>query len=193
MVKITYTLRRRSLDVYSAAPNSERVSVDGYEFAALSADYFASAEFCKPRLSLFRERLTEGFAAHGLLTSDGELAYYMWLSFWSDKGWAPWALGARISLPESSGYIFDCKTAPEHRNKGLYTFALKHARRLCQEVQCEKVLIDVEPHNDPAIRAIRRAGFNKVGNIDVTKFGPVFKCDRESQTTIGWGSCRYEF
>ncbi len=185
--------KRRSLDVYSATPSSGRVKVDGFELSSLEAGHFAAAEFCRPRLELFRRRLAEGFAAHGLLTSDGKLACYMWLSFADDLGWAPWALGARIVLPAMSGYIFDCKTAPKHRNKGLYTAALKHARWLSHKAHCKKVLIDVEPNNAPAVRAITAAGFEKVGATEVTRFGPVFLTTRGQDSHLGWKRADYVF
>jgi len=185
--------KRRLLDVYSATPNSMSVSIAGYNFAQLTARHFDAAEFCQPRLKLFQQRLAEGFAAHGLLTPDSELAYYMWLSFWNDKGWAPWALGARIMLPETSGYIFDCKTAPQHRNRGLYTASLSYARWLCHEAKCKKVLVDVEPLNEPAVRAIKSAGFKKAGATEITKLGPVVRTIHGSDTSFGWKRAAYEF
>jgi len=186
-------LKRRLLDVYSAAPARQRVDVDGYEFAELLDRHFESAEFCRPRLSLFRERLAEGFAAYGLLTADGELAYYMWLSYGDGKGWAPWTLGARINLPASSGYIFDCKTAPEHRNKGLYSAALKHARWLCHKSGCEKVLIDVEPQNEPAVKAIKNAGFKMLATTKVARFGPIVRTKSGTEGSFGWKQAAYAF
>ena len=186
-------LKRRALDVYSAKPNSRRIKIEGYAFAPLAAEHFASAEFCSARLGLFRRRLDDGFAAHGLLTPGGALAYYMWLSVGSEQGWAPWALGARINLPSDAGYIFDCKTAPDHRNKGLYTSALKHARWLCHQAQCKRVLIDVEPLNEAAVKAINSAGFREVGAIKVTRLGPLVRTVQGSDTSFGWKRAPYAF
>jgi hypothetical protein len=186
-------IRRRQLDVYSAKPLKRPTSVKGYSFARLNEVHFEESEFCKPRLDLFRSRLAEGFEAHGLVTPEGQLAYYMWLSFGNDKGWAPWAFTARISLSASSGYIFDCKTDPEHRRRGLYTSALKHARWLCYRAHCNEVLIDVEPLNNPAVRAIKSASFAKRARLEVTKMGPITKVNRESDVRFSLGRYYYEF
>ena len=185
-------IRRRQLDIYAAKPlNRTLSSVKGYEFVRLDAAHFEKADFCEPRLGLFRSRLADGFEAHGLITPDGELAYYMWLSFGRDQGRAPWAFTAEINLPASSGYIFDCKTAPEHRRKGLYTAALKYARALCHKAGCERVLIDVEPVNAPAVKAIASAGFTKKDSLAITKFGPVMRLESGGASQFGWKRFAY--
>lgn len=186
--------RQRQLDVYCAKPLARTTGIKGYSFASLDIRQFEAAEFCRPRLELFRQRLIDGFDAYGLLTKKNELAYYMWLAFANRQGWAPWALGAHIDLPASSGYIFDCKTVPEHRNRGLYKAALKNARWLCQKAGgCKTVLIDVEPHNEPAVRAIKSAGFSKVATTEVRRFGPLVQTSSNSKSKLGWKRADYVF
>ena len=186
-------LKRRSLDVYAATPAKKKTAVAGFQFEELTEKHFAEADFCQPRLALFRNRLEDGFAAHGLIASNGQLAYYMWLTFADGEGWAPWALGARIDLPEASGYIFDCKTAPEYRNKGLYSAALKYARWLCDRRGCSKVLIDVEPSNAPAVKAIKNAGFKKRATTEIVKLGPIYRTIGDSESSFGWKRASYTF
>ena len=185
--------RQRKLDVYSAKPLARSIQMRGYSFGALGLKQFEDAEFCRPRLNIFEQRLIDGFKAYGLLTKEYQLAYYMWVSFADQQGWAPWAFGARIELPALSGYIFDCKTAPEHRNKGLYTAALKYARWLCQEAGCKKVLIDVEPHNEPAVRAIRNAGFSRAATTEIRRYGPLIQTSANSRSSFGWRRAEYAF
>jgi len=184
-------LRRRVLDLYSAPPSDDAVGADGFVFQELLEDAFASAPFCRPRLELFRRHLNQGFVAHGFIADDGALAFYMWFCLGHQISWAPWALGARIAVPSESGYIFDCKTDEPHRNKGLYKAALKEGRRLYREAKCETVLIDVEPANAPAVRAIKAAGFQKQTRIEVAKLGPLYRTTQDKKSRYSLGRCSY--
>ena len=185
--------KSRVLDVYSAKPSADQAAIDGYKFAKLEAHHFNSAEFCQPRLQLFYKRFEQDFFAFGYLTSEDQLVYYMWLSLWRYKGWAPWALGSNIVLPKASGYIFDCKTSPQHRRKGIYTSALNNARWICHRAFCKKVLIDVGPSNEPAVKAIKRAGFLKADTIGIKKFGPIYLTTRSSGSSLRWKEVVYQF
>jgi len=183
--------RQRILELYSSAPISNQASFDGFVFRKLAEKELVEAEFCRPRLKLFRDRMSQGFDVFGYVSDEGTLAYYMWLCLGRKINWAPWALGAQIEVPSSSGYIFDCKTDTPYRNKGLYKAALKEGRRLCYQANCEMALIDVVPSNEPAVRAIKAAGFQMKSRIAVTKFGPLYKTTQDNKSRYSLGHCSY--
>lgn len=71
-------------------------------------------------------------------------------------------------IPQSTCWIFSCRTPPRHRGNGYYTLLLQRLRELRRTEWPDCcALIDTAPDNVPARKAIIRAGFVPQGCLRI--------------------------
>ena len=151
--------------VYRAElPGGETADGDpeGLEFRALGAmDFSRGALFQeKNRARHFEQRLKIGHRCWGFVTEHGEAVSYLWLSsprFGTPT--APFELGLTCRIAPRTGYIWDCRTQTEFRNRGLYRQGLKRLRALCRADGMQSALIASDVLNGASRAGIVGAGF----------------------------------
>jgi RimJ/RimL family protein N-acetyltransferase len=150
------------------------VTPQNYRFVEFSEQDFAQSSLAqmRDRPKVFRFRLSKGHRCYGWRDKDGQIASYLWLSepTLSD---APWMCELKFMIAPETAYIWDCRTAPGHENRGLYTAGLGQVRRLAAAAGATRVLIDCAPENIPSVRAIEKAGFRHAGDVQLRRIGPL--------------------
>ncbi len=90
------------------------------------------------------------------------IAAYGWVSYREEY---VGEFNVRVRLLPGEAYIWDCLTAPEYRQKGLYSALLVF---ILQELQSEglcRAWIGADLDNVPSQRGIERAGFRRVADM----------------------------
>jgi RimJ/RimL family protein N-acetyltransferase len=72
-----------------------------------------------------------------------------------------------LGLPESAVLVGCCYTVPQHRQMGLYRFALNETARRLRSEGIREIFIEVSPNNRASIRGIEAAGFAYMKLVDV--------------------------
>lgn len=135
---------------------------EGFEFRALRATDFSHGALFqeKNRAAYFEQRLNAGHRCFGFVTQQGETVAYLWLSSPQyETPSAPFELGLSCRIPPRTGYIWDCRTKPEFRNRGLYRHGLKLLQALCRADGLQSAVIATEVLNGASKAAIMAAGF----------------------------------
>lgn len=124
----------------------------------------------KNRKERYLKNLENGFRCKGYVTTDNEVAFYLW---YTTGNMAPWFKGMELYLPENDVYIWDCRTAEQWQRKGLYCMALQN---ISSEVlkRSKRVLIDCSNSNIASQKGILNAGFYPFKNFKVFKIRNVF-------------------
>jgi RimJ/RimL family protein N-acetyltransferase len=102
---------------------------------------------------IVRQRFESGAVCNGFFV-DGELANVGWTT----AGYLEIEPGICIDDPDCGG-IYDCYTLPAQRGKGVYGDSLIRMINALGAEGARTVLISVDPHNVPSIKAIEKAGF----------------------------------
>jgi ribosomal protein S18 acetylase RimI-like enzyme len=112
-----------------------------------------------------RRRLDSGRRCYAAWV-DGALAAYGWVSF--DNEFIG-ELRLEIELQPGEGYIWDCVTLPEYRQKRLYSALLVYiARELRREPLC-RIWIGANLDNLPSQKGMARAGFREVAHLAISR------------------------
>lgn len=154
-----------------------------YQFAELSEADFKQSSLVqtRDRPQVFSLRLSWGHRCYGWRDRQGQIAGYLWLSDCNALN-TPWMFDVNLTMHPDCVYIWDCRTAPGHENRGLYTAGLTRLRQLAADKGGGTALIDCAPDNAASIRAIEKAGFRRMSNVELWNVGPL----RLLHTAVGW-------
>ncbi|MEL6747842.1 MAG: GNAT family N-acetyltransferase [Pseudomonadota bacterium] len=138
------------------------------------------------RLDKFSTRLDSGLVCAGFL-QDSQVVAYIWFAnpVLTSTEYAPWAVGAKLRVPSSTVYIFDCRTHPDFTGRGLYSAALTACMRMARDKDVPFAAMECAPHNVPSVRGMRNAGFRHQGNLTVSRIGPLIQVQRDLLTSQG--------
>jgi ribosomal protein S18 acetylase RimI-like enzyme len=99
---------------------------------------------------------------------DDRIACYGWVSFDEEM---VGELNLRLRLAAGEAYIWDCATLPEYRNQHLYSALLSYILiELRDHLPVCRAWIGADLTNIASQRGIARAGFHRVGNLQVERF-----------------------
>lgn len=171
LLRRLYAMRRRILFAAPARAEGATALPEGYSFRELTADDFDRSELFRERgrAEKFKFRLCGGHRCFGFTGVSGDPVSYVWYS--SAGLLVPWALGLQLCPGPGEAYIWDCRTAPAERGRGLYAAALREARRLAWTEDTGHLYIDCEPGNLASIRGIEHAGFAAIRQIAAYRLG----------------------
>ena len=130
------------------------VGDDEIEALAAAMD-LASAEPVRQRLSGPAPGKRRCFT----LRVSGEIAAYGWVTQGVE---VVGELERRFNLHEREAYIWDCRTLPAWRRKGLYSALLSQIIVRLHEEDTPRIWIGASQHNRPSIRGFANAGFEPV-------------------------------
>lgn len=150
------------------------VEQPNYHFAEFGESDFKQSSLVqtRDRPKVFSIRLSWGHRCYGWRHHDGQIASYLWFSD-SNALNTPWMFDVNLMMRPGCAYIWDCRTAPEHASRGLYTAGLARLQRLAAKQGATSALIDCAPDNAPSIRAIEKAGFRRVSDVELRQIGPL--------------------
>lgn len=171
LLRRLYAMRRRTLFAAPALAEGATALPEGYSFRELTTDDFDRGGLFRGRgrAEKFRLRLRDGHRCFGCTGASGRPVSYIW---YSGAGLlVPWALGLQLRPGPDEAYIWDCRTAPAERGRGLYPAALREARRLAWTEGARQLYIDCEPDNLASIKGIERAGFTAIRQISAYRLG----------------------
>jgi len=95
-------------------------------------------------------------------TDDGVLGHISWLYYRNDPN-------RILRLDEAECEIKFCLTLPEFRGKGIYPAALQAILQYLRERGYRRCFICVKADNEPSIRGIEKAGFERLGAVRLRK------------------------
>ena len=160
---------------YSAVP-AEREVLDpvGYRFGEIGIGDLSKGDIFqeRDRPKLFPLRMQRGHRCFVWTDTTGTIVGYLWLTNAQDLR-APWVFNLVLGLLPGQAYVWDCRIAVSHSGRGLYTAGLIHLLKQASELDIRAVLIDSDPNNRASIRAIQKAGFKRVTDVQVRRAGPV--------------------
>lgn len=180
MLRRLFALRHYCL--FRAELAAVPMAADGpaaYEFRALEAADFACSPIAqeKGRAARFAQRLAAGHRSFGFVApgrGGPAIAFYLWLSGGATgPGQVPLGLGLSLGLTSDLAYIWDCRTAPEHRRKRLYQQALRHALAIAEADGAKLALMAAERDNRASRAGIVSAGFHEAAIVRLARLGPV--------------------
>lgn len=120
-----------------------------------------------PFHDIHASRLVEGHAAV-IGESDGTLTFIAWLAFGTlriDELARTW------QIPPRQAVLYDVRTMPEHRGRGLYPAALRWVQGALAEMHISRCWIYAERSNTASLRGIAKAGFTHVGSMRSLRIG----------------------
>jgi len=123
----------------------------------------------KDRRDRFVERLRSGHRFFGF-KMDGRVAAYFWFSI---SCVVPLSLGAKAEIPTGAGYIWDCRTAPEFRGRGLYASGLRLLVDVNRAEGRSLTLIACDADNVASRKGIDKAGFVQSACWEIQRIGPL--------------------
>lgn len=91
---------------------------------------------------------------------NGNIVTYLWINFKTRE-----LPGLKIKLGEKKAYFFKTFTIANMRGLGLNPACLTEALSYIQTKDYQKVYIDVNIQNYPSIKAIEKAGFQRIGSF----------------------------
>jgi len=143
---------------------------EGLDFREIGRDAFSRDALFREagRSARFPQRLDQGHRCFGFATPAGETAAYLWLTT-PDVGMAPFELGLAWRIATGAGYVWDCRTAPAFRNRGLFRRGLGRLRARCGEEGLDQVFIAARADNAASQRAITAAGFSMERPVSVLR------------------------
>lgn len=157
-----------TLDIPAIDP---RYAFRRFDFATLSACNLARE---KGRATTFEHRLSENHFAAGFIDPTDGVVSYLWASGPAiGSGQAPFEQGLHIRIPDGAVYIWDCRTDPRHRQRGLYRAGLAELLRWAAGIGAERAYIISDVANDVSSRAILDAGFDALSSMSLNRFGPL--------------------
>lgn len=81
-------------------------------------------------------------------------------------------LGLSIGLTPEIAYIWDCRTTPQHRRRGLYRSALRQTLALAQSEGAKLAIMVAECDNETSRGGILTAGFREYATVHLVRLGP---------------------
>ncbi|MAT39838.1 MAG: hypothetical protein CL946_09570 [Ectothiorhodospiraceae bacterium] len=90
-------------------------------------------------------------------------------------------IGFEWRMPEGVGCIYDCRTLPAFRGKGIYPAALMYVCERTLGQQHRQVWIYCEKGNKSSLRGIQKAGFEYAGSVKslTFRYKLVWRSDRK--------------
>jgi RimJ/RimL family protein N-acetyltransferase len=95
-------------------------------------------------------------------TDGAQIAHISWLYYRDDPN-------RILQLADSECEVKFCLTRPEFRGRGLYPAALTTIQQYLRQRGYKRCFICVKEGNEPSIRGIEKAGFQRVGSTRVRK------------------------
>ena len=77
-------------------------------------------------------------------------------------------LNLQVPLPEGHTYIWDCRTVPDFRGRGIFPALLHFMLEELRGLGVRQAWAATAPGNAPSVRAFAKAGFRRVAN----SYGP---------------------
>lgn len=111
---------------------------------------------------LIRRRLQSDRRCFGLRV-EGLIAAYGWVTQGNES---VGELERQFNLRRDEAYIWDCRTVPDWRGRGFYSFLLSRLIHELLGVGVQQIWIGASRHNRPSIRGFVNAGFKPV--VDLT-------------------------
>ena len=141
-----------------------------FAFRELSVEDFRESPLFgeADRGARYRPRREAGHRCFGFVAPGGEVAAYLWMSF-PDMSTAPFELGLEWRLQKDAAYVWDCRTAQEYRNAGLFRTGLRLLRARCAAEGIGRVFIAARSDNFTSQRAIAAAGFTYERTLSVAR------------------------
>jgi hypothetical protein len=145
----------------------------GYAFRYLAAADLSAPLFAeRGRAERFRARAEAGHLGLAIVDAADTVAAYFWLSGAGHGGAVPVALGLSARFEPDTGYVWDCRTAPAHRRRGLYAAGAAHGADLLLATGAARAWIAAERGNVASRAGISRAGFAASGAFSILALGP---------------------
>jgi len=164
-------IQRRIVDVSQIKPGKTIAlpALSGiYRFRRLTlADFeVSSLGLEKGRVHRFSQRLRKGHQAWGYVDRTGGLACYLWFS--SPLFNAPPAdfeCGLKVKTQKDAAYIWDCRTHPDHRERGLYRHGLVELANRAAQFGARVVQIVTRRENTRSQQSIEAAGYRRIASV----------------------------
>lgn len=139
-------------------------SVAGINFFEIQEEQLLTSPMAqeKGRKERFRKRFTDGHKCYGFISKDIVVAYF-WLS--APRTTVPFIFSLSVTVPDDAYYIWDCRTAPEYRRKGLYTRGLLNLYKHAVQHDAQRLLIMCQASNTASQRGIEAAGFLHISSF----------------------------
>lgn len=109
----------------------------------------------------FRMRLSDGQRCY-VVEDAGTVLHASWVT--TTAAWTR-EIRSFVCVQPGDAYVFESFTAPAARGRGVYPFALESVCRALAAEDIGGLWIAVEHSNEPSMRAVRKAGFEQVGEI----------------------------
>jgi len=121
------------------------------------------------------DRFAAGHRCFALVDRQDDVASWGWVSGGGDRRIdVPWEGTLHLQVGARTGYIWDCRTVPAFRGRGLYRDLLMRISRVLLEKGAERVMIYCNQNNEPSRRGILAAGFDMVMSMRLVRIGPVY-------------------
>ena len=148
----------------------------GYRFAAVASERLDGDPvfLIKGRAERFRERFPSPHACYGFTTESGEVVAFFWLTLARAQAVeVPFRYGLNIKIEPRQAYVWDCATAAEHQNRGLYRTGLALTAAEAAAGGASSVFIITDLDNHASIRGIEAASGQELGRFSVAQSGPL--------------------
>ncbi|HSK21604.1 MAG TPA: GNAT family N-acetyltransferase [Egicoccus sp.] len=154
----------------------------GYRLDEIASNGFDDDPLLARRGQRFRERLGGPHRLFRYTDEHGTTAAYAWLT--EGPATAPLGSHVRLRVPEGIAYVWDCRTADDHRGRGLYTALVAGLAAGAAEHGSGTAMICCDPDNEASRRGILAAGFGPWQTVDVYRLGPLHAVRRGGRWKI---------
>jgi GNAT superfamily N-acetyltransferase len=79
--------------------------------------------------------------------------------------------GRAIPLQDGEVCFFDAYTMPSERGRGIYRALIEFSDSDCRSEGCTLALTFTQPHNKPALRAAKAAGYHEIASMSRWRLG----------------------
>lgn len=141
-------------------PNLDELTFGAVDPALFETDpIFAE----KGRLESFPVQASRGHRCYAFFDDGGALASYIWITGdVNQQMMVPFVFtGLKMAVCPGSAYIWNCFTAPQFRNRGLYRNGLRSGLAVCATEGIDRVYIACEQNNAASVKGILAAGFRE--------------------------------
>lgn len=151
------------------------LDMPGYIFKEIGEKSFESDPIFAAwnRSQRFQKRCKQGHLCYGFFNKDNSVASYVWISSSNEVIEIPLVFSVKLILRPGSGYIWDCFTAHDHRQQGLYRKGLISAKLILLKNGIKSAYICCNDYNNYSRDGILSAGFEKISTSLIIKIGPV--------------------
>ena len=109
----------------------------------------------------FRGRLSDATRCF-VVEGEGRVLHASWVT--TQCAWTR-ELRAFLCVNEGDAYVYESFTRADARGRGVYPFALDEICRVLDGEGTGRLWVGVEAHNEPSLRAVRKAGFEPAFDI----------------------------